>query len=123
MQAETLPTDHAPGKEERQLAMLCHLSAMLLYVTAIGGFIVPLVIWLLKRDEMPFVNDQGRETLNFQITVMIALVAAGILMLVLIGFVLVPLVLLFHFVLTIVAAIKTSEGITYRYPLCWRVIR
>ena len=93
-----------------------------MYVTVIGGFIAPLVIWLMKREQMPFVADQGRETLNFQITIMLALIVAGCLMLVLIGFVLLPAVLLFHFVLTIVAAVKTSEGIVYRYPLCWRVI-
>ena len=123
MQAETLTPEHVPGRDERQWAMLCHLSAMLLYVTAIGGFIAPLIIWLMKRDEMPFVADQGRETLNFQITIMLALVAAGILMWLLIGFVLLPAVLVFHFILTIVAAVKTSEGVVYRYPLCWRVIR
>ena len=122
MQAEAVPQIASPTPDERQWAMWCHLSAMLLYATAIGGFLVPLVIWLAKRDQMPFVADQGRETLNFQITIMLALIVAGCLMLVLIGFVLLPAVLLFHFVLTIVAAVKTSEGIVYRYPLCWRVI-
>ncbi|MBS0395102.1 MAG: DUF4870 domain-containing protein [Proteobacteria bacterium] len=113
----------APGREERQWAMLCHLSAMLMYCTAVGGFIAPLIIWLLKRDEMPFVADQGRETLNFQITTLIALMISGLLMLVLIGFVLFFAVLACHFVLTIVATVKSSEGVPYRYPFCWRLIR
>ena len=113
----------APGREERQWAMLCHLSAMLMYATVIGGFIAPLVIWLLKRDEMPFVADQGRETLNFQITTLLALIVGGCLAIVLIGFVIIGVVLLFHFIVTIIAAVKTSEGVVYRYPLCWRVIR
>ncbi len=109
--------------EERQWSMICHISAMLMYVTVIGGFIAPLVIWLLKREEMPLVNDQGKETLNFQITILLALVASVILMLVLIGWLLFWGVLLFHFIATIVAAVKSSEGVRYRYPLCWRVIR
>jgi uncharacterized Tic20 family protein len=113
----------APSRDERQWAMLCHLSAMLMYCTAIGGFIAPFVIWLLKRDEMPFVADQGRETLNFQITTLLALIAGGCLMLVLIGFVIVPAVLLFHFIVTIIATVRVSEGALYRYPICWRVIR
>ncbi len=125
MQAEAglTPTLTVPGREERQWAMLCHMSAMLLYVTAIGGFIAPLVIWLLKRDEMPFVADQGRETLNFQITTLLALVVGGCLAIVLIGFVIIGAVLLFHFIVTIIAAVKTSEGVVYRSPICWRLIR
>jgi hypothetical protein len=126
MQAEAGPGDTtvvAPGRDERQWAMLCHLSAMLMYATVIGGFIAPLIIWLLKRDEMPFVADQGRETLNFQITTLLALCVGGLLAIVLIGFVVIAAVLLFHFVVTIIATVKSSEGVLYRYPLCWRVIR
>jgi uncharacterized Tic20 family protein len=117
-----MPVSASPGRDERQWAMLCHLSAMLMYATGIGGFVAPLVIWLLKRDEMPFVADQGRETLNFQITIMLALCAAGILMWVLVGFVLLPLLLLFHFIVTILASVRASEGIAYRYPFCLRLL-
>jgi uncharacterized protein len=125
MQAETGPEQAAgaPSRDERQWAMLCHLSAMLMYCTVVGGFIAPLVIWLLKRDEMPFVADQGRETLNFQITTLLALIVGGLLAIVLIGFVIIGAVLLFHFIVTIIATVKVSEGVLYRYPLCWRVIR
>jgi uncharacterized Tic20 family protein len=112
-----------PSHEERQWAMLCHMSAMLMYVTVIGGFIAPLVIWLLKRDEMPLVADQGRETLNFQITILLALICAGILMIIVIGIPIFAALLLFHFIVTIIAAVKSSDGIRYRYPFCWRVIR
>ena len=125
MQAEagSRPAAMAPSRDERQWAMLCHLSAMLMYCTVIGGFIAPLVIWLLKRDEMPFVADQGRETLNFQITTLLALIVGGLLAIVLIGFVIIGAVLLFHFIVTIIATVKVSEGVLYRYPICWRVIR
>jgi hypothetical protein len=111
-----------PGADERQWAMLAHMSAMLMYLTVIGGFIAPLIIWLLKRDEMPFVKDQGRETLNFQITTLLALCVGGLLAIVLIGFLIIGAVLLFHFVVTIIASVKASEGVAYRYPICWRVI-
>lgn len=113
----------APSRDERQWAMICHLSAMLMYVTVIGGFVAPFVIWLLKRDEMPFLADQGKETLNFQITILLALACAGVLMLVLVGFPIFWGLLLFHFIVTLVAAVKVSEGVAFRYPFCWRVIR
>jgi uncharacterized Tic20 family protein len=113
----------SPTRDERQWAMLCHVSAMLMYVTAIGGLVAPFVIWLLKREEMPFVADQGKETINFQITILLALAAAVVLMLVVVGFVLFWALLAFHFVVTIVAAVKVTEGVAYRYPFCWRVLK
>ena len=116
-------TNAVPSADEKQWAMLCHLSAMLLYCTAIGGFIAPLVIWLLKREQMPFVDDQGKETLNFQITIMLALIVSGILFIVVIGIPMLIGFLLFHFIATIIATVRSSEGVRYRYPFCWRVIR
>jgi uncharacterized Tic20 family protein len=116
-------TSVVPSADERRWAMWVHLSAMLLYFTAIGGFLVPLVIWLTKRETMPFVDDQGKETLNFQITIMLALIGACVLMIVLVGFLLAFVLVLFHFVFTIIAAVQSSEGVLYRYPFCWRVIR
>jgi uncharacterized protein len=125
----------APPAKERQWAVIAHLSAMLLYVTLFGGLLGPLVVWLMFRAEMPFVDDQGRETLNFQITVTLLLVAgavlfgAGILLAAAGGWLLAvaavagcALLIVVHFVLTIVAAIQASEGVKYRYPYCWRPI-
>ena len=120
---QTEATIASPTREERQWAMLCHMSAMLMYATVIGGFIAPLIIWLLKRDEMPFVADQGRETLNFQITTLLALCLCGVLVLLIIPILLIGVILLYHFIITIVASVKVSEGVVYRYPICWRVIR
>lgn len=117
------PRDAAPSREERQWAMLCHVSAMLMYVTVVGGLVAPFVIWLLKREEMPFVADQGRETINFQITTLAALAASVVLMLVVVGFVLFWAILAAHFVLTIVAAVRSMDGVRYRYPFCWRPVR
>jgi uncharacterized Tic20 family protein len=118
-----MSTNAAPSADEKQMAMLCHLSAMLMYFTVIGGFLAPLVIWLLKREQMPFVDDQGKETLNFQITIMLALLVSWMLFIVLIGIPMLIGFLLFHFIATIIATVKSSEGVLYRYPFCWRVIR
>jgi len=105
-----------PSQDERTMATVCHLTALVL------GFIGPLIIWLLKKDEMPFVDDQGKEALNFQITVFIATMVSGFLMFVLIGFLLLPLVLIFDVVMIIIAALKANAGEVYRYPLCIRFI-
>ena len=125
----------APPAKERQWAVIAHLSAMLLYAGLLGGLLGPLLSWLVFRADMPFVDDQGRETLNFQITVTLLLVAgivlfgAGLLLAAAGGWLLAvvavagcALLIVVHFVLTIVAAIQASEGVRYRYPYCWRLI-
>jgi len=106
-----------PGKDERTMAMLCHLLAIVL------GFIGPLIIWLIKKDESKFVDDQGKEALNFQLTMLIALVASGLSMCIVIGFVLFPAVAIFDLVFCIIAAIKANNGEAYRYPLNIRMIK
>lgn len=120
--------DQAPGKqipnEERQWAAFAHLSALVILVLPpVGGILGPLVIWILKKDEMPFVRQEGREALNFQITVLIALAVSGALTLVLVGFVLLPVVALADFVLVVVATLQVSDGRPYRYPFNLRLIQ
>ena len=117
-----MSTPAATSADDRQWAMFAHLSALLMYATVIGGLIVPLVIWQSKKETSAFVADQAKETLNFQITILLALCAGGVLCWILIGIPIVLGLLLFHFIITIVAAVKSGEGIQYRYPLCWRVI-
>lgn len=99
--------------DERVWGMLCHLTA---FVSILG----PLIIWLLKKDESQFVDEQGRESLNFQISLLIYYFISGLLMLVLIGFLLVFVVMIFHFVLIIIASVRTYNGENYRYPLTIR---
>src|SRR5690606_26698926 len=128
------PAADAPSREERQWAMFAHLSALAggLLTSAIGGwgfFIGPLVIWLMKKDEMPFVADQAKESLNFNITVsaiFLILLAMTILTLgigILISGPLMLIVGIAALVLIIMAAIKANEGIAYRYPLTIRLIK
>jgi uncharacterized Tic20 family protein len=108
--------DTSPSKDERNLAMLAHLLGI------VTGFVGPLVIWLIKKDEFGFAAGQAREALNFQITVSIALVASIMLKVVLIGILLVPIVFILNFVFCIVAAVSASKGKAYRYPLTLRLV-
>ncbi|KQX98833.1 orotate phosphoribosyltransferase [Rhodanobacter sp. Root480] len=118
------PLGGAPSAEQRQWAMFGHLSALLGLVTA-GWlcFLGPLVIWLVKKDTMPFAADQAKEALNFNITVMIAAAISWILMFVLIGILLLGVLAVAWLVFTIIAAIKANEGVAYRYPFTLRLIK
>lgn len=107
----------APGTDDCNLAMLAHLLGI------VSSFIGALVIWLLKKDQSPFVDDQGKEALNFQITVLLGYMVAGFLTFLLIGFVLIPLVMVANFILCILAAVAASKGRSYRYPLAIRLLR
>ena len=113
----------APSKEVRQWAMLCHFAAFLGLVFPFGSLLGPLILWQFKKDMDPLIDDQGKEALNFHITVSIAALVCMLLALVVIGFLLLPLLGLAALVLTIIAGIKANEGQTYRYPLCWRLIK
>lgn len=112
----------APGAEERQWALIAHLSALAGFVIPFGNLIGPLIVWQIKKDTMPFVADQAKEALNFQITVSIAMLVSIMLFVVLIGMLLLPLLVLAALVLTLVAAVKANNGEMYRYPFTWRLI-
>lgn len=120
---QEVDTVHVPDKEERTWGMFCHLVVFLGLIIPFASIIGPLVIWLMKRDEMPFVEDQGKESLNFQITMMLATIVSGLLMFVLIGFVLIFVVIIFQLIVVIIASIKANEGVYYRYPLSIRFIK
>lgn len=117
-----MPAMEAPSKEERTWAMFAHLSAFAGHIIPFGHIAGPLVIWLLKKDELPLVNDQGKEALNFQITMTLAFAAGIALAFLLIGFFILPVIWLFDIIFTIVATVKANEGVAYRYPLCLRLI-
>lgn len=128
------PPSGTPGAEERQWAMFAHLSALLggLLTGAVGGwgsFIGPLIIWLVKKDTMPFVNDQAKEALNFNITVSAIFLALWILTVVtlfigaLLTFPLMAIVGIAALVFIVIAAIKSNEGVAYRYPFAIRLIK
>ncbi|AEA72054.1 MULTISPECIES: DUF4870 domain-containing protein [Pseudomonas] len=112
-----------PSKEARQWAMFCHLSALLGIWIPFGTLIGPLVLWQLKRESDPFIDAQGKEALNFQITVAIASAISLLLMVVVIGFFLFGLVAIGALVLTIIGGVKANEGQPYRYPFTWRLVK
>lgn len=112
-----------PSADARQWGMLAHALTLLGYVVAFGHVIPPLVILLAKRDESEFVADQARESLQFQLTVLLAVLVSLPLVCVLVGIPLLVLIGLAHFVLTIVAAVAASDGKRYRYPFSLRFLR
>lgn len=109
-------------KEARNWAMGCHLAALAGFVIPFGSVIGPLVVWLMKREESGFVDQQGKEALNFQITMLIAFLISLVLVFVLIGFLLIAAVAIFDLIMIIVATIKVSEGADFRYPITLRLI-
>lgn len=106
----------APSNDDKNIATVTHLGG------TVFSFIPGLLVWILKKDDSAYIADQAKEALNFQITVMLAMFLASILVWLLIGIVLIPIVWLLNIVFCIIAAISTSKGETYRYPLCLRLI-
>ncbi|MDX9687758.1 DUF4870 domain-containing protein [Halopseudomonas formosensis] len=113
-----------PDSQARMWAMIAHLAGFLGYfLPVIGSLIGPLIVWQLKKDTHPYVDEQGKEALNFQITVLIAALVCVLLMLIAVGFLLIWVVAVGAIVLMIIAAIKANEGAPYRYPFCLRLIK
>ena len=112
-------------KQERMWAVICHLSALinLLVWVPCANVIGPLVIWLIKKSEMPIVDREGKEALNFQISMTIYFAGAFVLMFIGIGFLLLVPLALANLILVIIAAVKTSNGEEYRYPMTIRLIK
>ncbi len=131
---DPLPTTSAAPAAEKNVrtwTVFCHASAFLgFFIPAAGHLGGPLIVWLLKRADSPEIDEHGKESLNFQISMFIYTAALGvicfILMFVLIGFLLIPLFAILYvadIVLVIIASMKASEGQLYRYPLTIRLIK
>lgn len=114
--------------------MFAHLSALVggLLTSVVGGwgtFAGPLIVWLIKKDTMPFVDDQGKEALNFNITVAIIALLMALMTVMTLGIGIIftgPILVIVGvawLVLTIIAAIKANEGVAYRYPFALRLIK
>lgn len=111
-------------KSARDWAMGCHLIALVgLLGNGIGFLLGPLILWLIKREDHPFINDQGKEAVNFQVTMMIAFLISALLVFVLIGIFLLPLLGIVDVVFTIIAGIKAANGEHYRYPFAIRFLK
>ena len=113
-----------PTQDEKNIALLAHiltLAGSMLFM--LGGFLPPLIIYLLKKEGSSFVSEHAKESLNFQITLLIGYVISFVLMFVFIGFFMLIIFGLLELILVIVATIKASEGKVYRYPFNIRILQ
>lgn len=106
-----------PSADDKTMAILAHI------LTLVGGFIAPLIIYLIKKDSSPFATAHAKESLNFQITMFIAFIISFVLWVILIGILITWILGIAMLVLVIIATIKASEGKMYRYPFSIRLIK
>jgi uncharacterized Tic20 family protein len=112
------------SRDVRTWNVLCHATALAgFFVPWAGHILGPLIVWLAKRNDSPEINEHGKESLNFQISMLIYNVIAAVLCLVLIGFIILPILHILNLVLVIVASIQASERKFYRYPITIRLIK
>lgn len=109
--------------DERTWAMFCHLSAFAGCIIPFGNIIGPLIVYSVKRQEYPLVEDQGKEVLNFQITLSVAMIISLVLALAVIGIFLAIAVGIVGLVFTVIGALKANNGEYYRYPFNVRFIK
>jgi len=118
-------------KEERKWAMFCHLAGLAglsPLLPGIGSVVAPLVIWQLKADEFPFVAEQGRRAVNFQLSMLLYVTIGTVICLVsLIGVFLIPVVFcvfgLVDLIFVLLAAVRSNRGRHYRYPFTIRFFK
>jgi uncharacterized Tic20 family protein len=113
-----------PTQDERTWGMVAHLSAFAMFVFPFGGNIIaPLIVWLTRRDTSAFVEAEAREALNFNISVSLGWLVCGLLTFAGIGIPLGVVLFLCWLVMTIIAAVKATEGVGYRYPFSLRLVK
>jgi hypothetical protein len=112
------------NKDARMWAMFCHLGGLAIFVIPlVGNIVAPLIIWQIKKDDFPFVDEQGKEALNFQISMAIYLLISAVLSFVCIGVFLFVAVGIVDLVFLLIAAVKANDGVHYRYPLTMRFVK
>jgi len=113
-----------PSKDAKMWGMFCHLSALAMFTSIpFANVIAPLILWLIKKDDFKFVDNQGKEALNFQISIAIYAIACIPLFFIFIGFFLFVALAIFNLVMIIIASIEANKGNSYRYPLCIRLVK
>jgi hypothetical protein len=117
------PVTAVAAPEIRNWVTGCHLAALAGLVIPLGNVVGPLVVWLLKKDESPLIDEAGKEALNFQISMTIYAFVSVLMIFVLIGIPLLLVVGLLDLIFTIVGAAKSSSGVQYRYPLTIRFLK
>ncbi|MEY2493239.1 MAG: uncharacterized protein QOH24_2190 [Verrucomicrobiota bacterium] len=127
METPPLPSNPAPtstqSSDVRTWCVLCHASALLgLFLHFLGHLLGPLIVWLVKRGDSPEIDAHGKESLNFQLSMLIYDAIAGILCIVLIGIPILIILWIMNTVFVIIASIRASEGQLYRYPFTIRFL-
>jgi len=115
--SQAAPETAAVSQDSKNMGMLCHLLGLF------TCFLGPLILWLIKKDNDQFVDSQGKEALNFQITVIFAIIASYILMIVFIGIFLWLATIICDLIFCIMASVAASKGENYRYPVSIRLIK
>lgn len=121
--AEQLRIARETDRDARMWAMFCHLAGLAAFLPMaplLGGVIAPLIIWQIKKDDFAFVDEQGKEAVNFQVSILLYTL---LLCFTCIGIVLLPVVGIFDMVFLLIAAVKANDGVHYRYPLTIRFIK
>jgi len=122
-QIESMNTATVVPKDARNWGMICHLVAFSGFVIPFGHILGPLIVWAIKKDDHPFIDDQGKEAMNFQLSMTIYSIVAFLLIFIVIGIFLLIALCVFVVVMIIVASIKANEGVYYRYPLTIRFFK
>jgi uncharacterized protein len=121
---EDMPAAKEEDQQARIWGMLCHLTALFGMIgIPFGNIFGPLIIWLVKKNQYPYVNEQGKESLNFQLSMTIYAIAAALLIFIKIGMTLLLILAGINFILVILASIKTFQGETYIYPFKMQFIK
>ena len=124
--ADEIPVTNEPkpvSNNERTWGTIVHLSALAGIIFPVLTIIAPLFIWLVKRKEMPFIDDQGKEAVNFQLTMLIGFIICIPLAFILIGVVLAFVLGIVDLIFIILAGVSANRGEHYRYPFNWRIIK
>lgn len=111
------------SNEATTWAMVCHLSGFAGFLFPLANIIAPLIIWGFKRQAYPYVDEQGMEAINFQISIAIYYILAAILIIAVIGIFLLPLIAAFHIIAMIIASVEAAHAKPFRYPLTLRFLK
>ncbi|MCD4731833.1 MAG: DUF4870 domain-containing protein [Bacteroidales bacterium] len=110
-------------QDERMWSMFCHLSAFVGYLVPLGSILGPLVIWSIKKEQFPAIDNHGKEALNFNISIAIYMILSAILIVIVIGILMLIALWVFQTVMIIIASIKANNGEFFKYPLSIQFIK
>jgi uncharacterized Tic20 family protein len=114
---EKMEENKVLSESERNWAMLCHLSAFAGFFFPFGGIIGPLICWLSRKDESAWVDENGKASMNFQLSILLYIVLVIPLIFILVGIPIMMFLGALKIVCIIIASIKSSKGEKFKYPL------